>query len=649
MPKGADYDKKHKAVIDMLYSYHERGDFDGMAAYMKQQYIKANLSGNIDVENNPIQDAMQDFVSQLCAGASEDPKALDNLKELFLATSRMSTETACNAVDRLEEIEDQIRNGEIEYADYWAETPKKTEKMAMTILCSKTEYSKELTAARGVGQLFNTAIDELMEENNNMATGVITEVLSYFQDTVTDGVITERSKQYQEGQTFLNRRFPRQPEKRRKAEMLFSGQTNEEMKGYCVLTENIGAALTQDIADSSLSSAYFDGMPEIKAECKKLTDEELEARKQGFIEKAAAGGPQKDKMNQYALECGYEQQERAMVKADPKGMEKIRHRHADIKIITDEQDKLKVFQSAVEDLITMTDNATAYFRNDKMARGKLDENKHKEYLDLTERASDLYNMSAKKSSPKEILDTLREVRESAQRYRDTHTIGGYVIMKRHDGRERIRNAKMIRLLIEENLPRLEAMANELQADLGRDRTIDERYNELEAKKTSIRTEINAKKAEIKEKASKGYVAQEDKKAETLDDKIANAQKAIRAAKEAAGEGNYPDKEKMLDEYAVIATAYHMKRKDPDKNAPVDEDDFAKNLSVIRYSKAMKNAVQMNTSKELFEQADADHAQDIYQSLIKGYEKRQEQKTRQVNGQAADVNKQLGQGGKKFNK
>ncbi len=531
MPKGKDYDKKFDDAKHMLYAYEKKNDWNGMAAYMKQLYIQSFFTGEeVDPDNTPYYDAMKTYIAETCDEAAEGQEGIDKLRAIAFAANEQSAETVYQASERLEEIEEQIRNGEIEDTEFWADDPKRTERLAGAILSTKTEWGKEMDAARGVGQLLETGLSEWEQAVHGSSKTINNTYKSLFEDTSENQKLVERSETYRAAEKYLMSKTGMTKEKQLKLAKYAVSQPEFSANSYTISRDD--------------PKVIFDIIPEPKAESKILSDDELEERKQGYIRGAAETDSEfiRDNMKQFAMECGYEQEKRAMLKADPIGMKTVSLAQKKIDVLTAEQDMIDIYRRTVNDMTAMTKASVNFFAEDKSKRiellrskqkkspaadtnkaPELDPVKHKDYLKLTEMAEEISKINGNTTPPEEVIRKLREAKEAAEQYFKSHTVGGLFMLKlSEDGRQRVRNASRIKLAIDENIERLEKFAYGVAENLATDQTVADRYSEVKNDKAQLRAGNNMRKKEIRDKAR-----------EQLKAELAAKEEAARIKQEAA--------------------------------------------------------------------------------------------------------------------
>ncbi|SDB57552.1 hypothetical protein SAMN02910317_03003 [Ruminococcaceae bacterium FB2012] len=664
MPDQKEYIKKHDQYFDTMSAFNRRKDMAGLVGYMKQ-IISENVVGNggdegFEEGTNPAYDAVKTFMKVIIMDALENgEKEKQFIRDFIYEIYEQNGETAYNVMDKFMDTETSIVNGEAEEYDCFADAEADRTVIVASLLGINSKYSKIVDPGIAIVAMFNNALNDTEHAGP---------VERYVLDTL-NGAADE------------NGNITVEPAKRKTLDRLSGKGLSDKMvdKLRVVVDKQVGF----DIGSFSVAPvADVNGKPVVRySEAvntrKDLTDEQLENMKQDREKKISdyrkEHTAEEEQRSTVMKTCKYEiksieceQERRRLQKADPESMKIIELKTDDLRDLTEMQDKLDVFRLKIKQIVDTAQPTCARLSADRAERGHLDPKKHAQYIKMCDLADDLYTLDHS-MSPKEIIKTLKDMQQAAQEYYDSHYKYFY---KREAGRNRIYDSVAIKESIACSIESLEKLSDEISPYFVDDMSVEDCLNDINKKKKEIREEIASRKEKVREKAARigaekvkadvrpsvtavsesieidldtavvpdvpeeeapveeaPMIAEEPEPTEkTADEFIADAQDVVKfAMTQVKNKGQYPDKDALSKQYAQIVTAYYLKSQMKDKNDKIDTEVFSKQVDVVYHSNDFKETLRRNSAKTLYEQASADHAQDVYQNFVNVHAARKQEK------------------------
>lgn len=495
MPDTKTREQIIEGVYDILDEYYNRNDIDGMVAYMKQVTMSVNNDyDDASVETDPRRVAMIDYIGGRIA-TELDAHTTDFARNFTVAASRLSAKTAIGAIKKERDLEEQIRNGEIEDCDFFAQSAKNTEKLACYGLTSKAKYKEDIDAVREVGQMLSLAIDRLHEEGVTQMGWYERECSGFLEDKYENGQLVQRNLVAAESLKVLESDKSLTEKDHMVALNFMAAGVDMNAFGYSVTKANTGV--------------FIDELPEERIKCKGLNAQQLEDRRNqlesqlaeydspSIVEAKKLRESDKIGLTGRLEEVKLAQKRFALENADPALAKEIAVINNNINAVASQEDALNTFKMSVNDFKTMTANVAKFFAEDKAARGNLNPKSHAEYLKLARLTSELAELEPGQNDPKQIVDKLKELQDTAHKYYKSHAS----IFRGKEGTERYKNAQFIGTILDDNIDRLEAIAGELQGTLAPGQTIDGVLADYDQIKKSLRAEVKNKKEILMEKAA----------------------------------------------------------------------------------------------------------------------------------------------------
>ncbi len=495
MPDTKTREQIIEGVYDILDEYYNRNDIDGMVAYMKQVTMSVNNDyDDASVETDPRRVAMIDYIGGRIA-TELDEHTTDFARNFTVAASRLSAKTAIDAIKKERDLEEQIRNGEIEDCDFFAQSAKNTEKLACYGLTSKAKYKEDIDAVREVGQMLSLAIDRLHEEGVTQMGWYERECSGFLEDKYENGQLVQRNLVAAESLKVLESDKSLTEKDHMVALNFMAAGVDMNAFGYSVTKANTGV--------------FIDELPEERIKCKGLNAQQLEDRRNqlesqlaeydspSIVEAKKLRESDKIGLTGRLEEVKLAQKRFALENADPALAKEIAVINNNINAVSLQEDALNTFKMSVNDFKTMTANVAKFFAEDKAARGNLNPKSHAEYLKLARLTSELAELEPGQNDPKQIVDKLKELQDTAHKYYKSHAS----IFRGKEGTERYKNAQFIGMILDDNIDRLEAIAGELQGTLAPGQTIDGVLADYDQIKKSLRAEVKNKKEILMEKAA----------------------------------------------------------------------------------------------------------------------------------------------------
>ena len=495
MPDTKTREQIIEGVYDILDEYYNRNDIDGMVAYMKQVTMSVNNDyDDASVETDPRRAAMIDYIGGRIA-AELDAHTTDFARNFTVAASRLGAKTAIGAIKKERDLEEQIRNGEIEDCDFFAQSAKNTEKLACYGLTSKAKYKEDIDAVREVGQMLSLAIDRLHEEGVTQMGWYERECSGFLEDKYENGQLVQRNLVAAESLKVLESDKSLTEKDHMVALNFMAAGVDMNAFGYSVTKANTGV--------------FIDELPEERIKCKGLNAQQLEDRRNqlesqlaeydspSIVEAKKLRESDKIGLTGRLTEVKLAQKRFALENADPALAKEIAVINNNINAVASQEDALNTFKMSVNDFKAMTANVAKFFAEDKAARGNLNPKSHAEYLKLARLTSELAELEPGQNDPKQIVDKLKELQDTAHKYYKSHAS----IFRGKEGTERYKNAQFIGTILDDNIERLEAIAGELQGTLAPGQTIDGVLADYDQIKKSLRAEVKNKKEILMEKAA----------------------------------------------------------------------------------------------------------------------------------------------------
>ena len=167
----------------------------------------------------------------------------------------------------------------------------------------------------------------------------------------------------------------------------------------------------------------------------------------------------------------------------------LNQNHKKIQAINQQQDNLVFFKSDVQKIQMTTKAISSWFSKDNAERKDIPEkekDKHMEFLDLVEKASQLSEMDVTKLSPKQAYEMIEKTKKAADKYVSTHA-GILNITKgwTNEAKDRIKQAEKMSKELDRRLKELNPVWKTFKNETASISTI---YQDLENKKGDIRRE-----------------------------------------------------------------------------------------------------------------------------------------------------------------
>ena len=191
------------------------------------------------------------------------------------------------------------------------------------------------------------------------------------------------------------------------------------------------------------------------------------------------------------------EQDLRALKTDPHGKE-LKSLQDTIRSHSSLQSDIILFKDAVRKSIYACDYTNEDLQKDAAERKipEKDRNKHQEYLTLLDSFKGLKDMDPAKLSPAQILDRLKTVSRDADAYVNSHVgIRNFTKAWSPEGRDRVALVRSIHEAVDKQIQALEPAAKALEKKIGAD-TLENGFNKLQQKKSELRTQAAAVKADI---------------------------------------------------------------------------------------------------------------------------------------------------------
>ena len=322
----------------------------------------------------------------------------------------------------------------------------------------------------------------------------------------------------------------------------------------------------------------------------------------------------------------------------PEKMQDLDYFAGQVKEFEDRKDAVNKFKAVATDSQEKIASNARHFHDEKIARNGIFYINafHGTYNSLTEALDRLADAKIEKKSPAEILEAMKQARDAARAYVDTHKgmkgLKNFFSGWRSAGRERIRHAEDIFNNLDNDIRKIEGNEYEKLGNEDKSSIIGESNEKFKGYMKALRNKISHKKqkylTEIKEKTvTEG--SPEEKKLYKCSEIIARTQRNIREA----GAGNKYGFEKEL---AKIFAVEYLKAEQKKKNdLLIDEDDpeiltskkeFYKLRKKIQKDKNFRDLVDGHSAQELHDMAQSEGAKDLINALESKKEIKIENKT-----------------------
>ena len=497
MPRGADYEKKRREVENVLDEMENRKDIVSIVAYMKQVLIEETNNAEFDEENAPKYDAIVNFIGRtLEAAVEEGGENVDYFKQFIHEVNKQVGEAVYQADDCLEDIEEQIRKGEMEDAEFFADDPQKTEELARAILLSRTDIGKDISGAMGIMAVFGTVYTNqaMNKEDANM--------------------ISEIIQGKAEGKNIITYPASYEAEKVLRSK---PGMTKEKIDKLMKLAissgefYNSGYAIKKRIHPADDNGKIFDSISNDRIKCSTLNQKQLAEEKLKLENESANINPNLSKerydgeelvINRKIKEVELAQKHRALDEQFPEDIKDISSMKAQLFSGVEKKGKLKAFEMKINNIKKATKAAAEHLARDRKERGTLDPKSHAQYLKLCEATAEFAALDPSKHTFSEITRKLRELKEASDSYYNSHKRGilgtGYKFVK---GAERQISAKIIKMSLDESFDSIIKLNDELAGSFYDNQKLEECFEDLKRDQTICRKGIKRLEEKLGKKAA----------------------------------------------------------------------------------------------------------------------------------------------------
>ena len=236
------------------------------------------------------------------------------------------------------------------------------------------------------------------------------------------------------------------------------------------------------------------------------------------------------------------------------------------------------------------------------------------YTSFAEAMSELGQMKADSASPAELLEKMQQTYDAAVAYEQQHTGKWHPFTGITDnGKDRIRYSRLAKCVLGRKLAELRPMVEKLGPQLD-GLTPGTRKITLELENDEGRQAMEAQQAELKAKAEQNKT-QKQTAENFLDKQIKDAQEELRKAGEQAGQGKYPDKETVKEQYIKIITASSLKIASKRSNYVPKVENFEKLCKSEENSPVFKSFFNSRTSEQIFKDAVAKEGQQLFHDYV----------------------------------
>ena len=128
----------HDEERNILRSYYNAGDVKGLYLYLEENF--QNIADGTDPDVEPRNQAWAEFLGDLFSNQNE--KAHQFARDFWTFAGQRFGNAAIDAANEIDDVEIQIKNGELEGTELVATDPKLTKQLAVSVGRSKTEAGK---------------------------------------------------------------------------------------------------------------------------------------------------------------------------------------------------------------------------------------------------------------------------------------------------------------------------------------------------------------------------------------------------------------------------------------------------------------------------------------------------------------------------
>ena len=279
-------------------------------------------------------------------------------------------------------------------------------------------------------------------------------------------------------------------------------------------------------------------------------------------------------------------------------------------------------------------NASSFMTEDKKTHGRPSGS----YTNFANAMEELRKVQASNTSPAELIEKMQTAYDAAAQYENKHTGYKHFLTGYSDkGKDRILYSQIAKAVLGQKLEELRAQAERIAPMLNglKPDTVRARY---EIDSDSVRQQLEAERKKLADIQAE----KENAKPVDLDEQIRKAQETINAAKQKAGDGAYPDKNELAEQYAVIVAAIGVKRASKGSANKITRRSFNSYRKVIENGKAFKELINKGTLKSLYDQSSASNGQQLYDSFAKVFkELSRSEEAKRPDAAQANKEKKLG--------
>ena len=239
------------------------------------------------------------------------------------------------------------------------------------------------------------------------------------------------------------------------------------------------------------------------------------------------------------------------------------------------------------------------------------------YTNFSQAMEDLGKMNAYSTSPEALLEKMRETYQAASVYYEEHTGWKHPLTGIYDnGKDRIRYSKLAMDVLEMKIAELTPKVEKVHPYLG-DKTPGDLMSILKAENITTRGKLDQELASLKildnQKEAQKQIA-----GVFIDKQIHEAQEALTNAKAQAGEGNYPDKETVKDQYAKIVSAITLKKAAKNSKYVPKTENFQKQCNSTISSPSFVDLIKSSTSEQLYKSAVESDGKLLFASYLNSF-------------------------------
>ena len=255
-------------------------------------------------------------------------------------------------------------------------------------------------------------------------------------------------------------------------------------------------------------------------------------------------------------------------------------------------------------------NATFFMTADKKTHSRPSDS----YTSFATAMEELGKVQVGITSPAELIEKMQTAYDAAVEYENKHTGYKHFLTGYSDnGKDRILYSQITKAVLGRKLEELKAEAERIDPLLDGLKP-DTAKAQYEIDSESLRQQLEAERKRLADIQAE----KENAKPVDLDEQIRKAQEKIGAAKQKAGDGAYPDKNELSEQYAVIVSAVAVKRANKGSPNRITVRSFNSYRKVIENGKVFKDLVNKSTLKDLYDQASANNGQLLYDSFAKSF-------------------------------